>query len=135
EAIDYVLQDEGKITAALVPGLFQFRAGEQPLDARFRTRHRIEAVRRLWATADAHALALAAMLREDYDAARMWSDYLATEIKLDKLILQEAAQYDIDEARVRSTPPLRSTVSLVEAMIKGVLVMGSAPSVAYSVMV
>src|SRR5690606_1145176 len=103
EAIDYVLQDEGRITAAVVPGLFQYRAGEQPLEARFRTRHRIEAVRRLWATADVHALALAAMLCEDYDAARMWSDYLATEIKLDKLILQEAAQYEVDDDRVRGT--------------------------------
>jgi hypothetical protein len=135
EAIDYVLQDEGRITAALVPGVFQPGAGDQPLAARYRTRHQIEAVRRIWATADTHAIALVTMLREDYDAARLWAEYIAAEINLDKLNLEEVAQYGVDEARVRATPPLRSTVGMIEVMMRNTCAIGSLPSVAYAVIV
>src|SRR5690606_30493192 len=91
EAIDSVLQDEGRVTAALVPGVFQ--PGEQPLAARYRPRHQIEVVRRIWASADTHSLALVAMLREDYDAARLWAEYIGAELNLDKANLEQAAQH------------------------------------------
>lgn len=135
EAIDYVLQDEGRVTAALVPGVFQAGAGEQPLATRYRTRHQIEAVRRIWASADIHALALVAMLREDYEAARHWSEYVAAEISLDKLILEQAAHLGIDEARVRATPPMRSTVGMFEVLMRNTSTAGSLPAIAYAVLV
>lgn len=135
EAIDYVLQDEGRVTSALVPGVFQLGAGDQPLVERYRTRHQIEAVRRIWATADTHAIALIAMLREDYDSARLWAEYIAAEINLDKLVLEQPAQAGVDEARVRATPPLRSTVGMIEVMMRNIQSMGSLPSVAYAVIV
>ena len=51
----------------------------------------IEAVRRVWGTADVHALALVAMLGEDYDAARSWSGYVQTAMNRDKRLLEELA--------------------------------------------
>lgn len=133
EAIDYVLQDEGRVTAALVPGVFQ--PGDQPLAARYRPRHQIEVVRRIWASADTHALALVAMLREDYDAARLWAEYVGAELSLDKANLEQAAQHGVDEARVRATPPLRSTVGMIEVIMRNTIVIGSLPAVAYALLV
>lgn len=135
EAIDYVLQDEGRVTAALTPGVFQPGAGDQPLAPRYRTRHQIEAVRRIWATSEIYALALVAMLREDYEAARLWAEYVAVEMNLDKLNLEEAAKYGVDEARVRATPPMRSTVGMIEVMLRNTCAMGSLPAVAHAVLV
>jgi hypothetical protein len=135
EAIDYVLQDEGRVTAALVPGVFQSGPGDHPLAPQYRTRHQIEAVQRIWATAELHSLALVAMLREDYDAARLWAEYTATELGLDKLNLEEAAKYGVDEARVRASPPLRATVAMIEITMRGICALGSMPSVAHAVVV
>jgi hypothetical protein len=135
EAIDYILQDEGRVTAALVPGVFQFAANDHPLAPLYRTRHQIEAIRRLWATAELHSLALVAMLREDYEAARQWAQYSATEMNLDKLVLEEAAKYGVDEARVRATPPLRSTIATFDIALRSVCAMGSMPAVAYALLV
>ena len=135
EAIDYVLQDEGRVTVALVPGVFQLGGGEQPLELRYRPRDRVEAVRRIWAAADTDAMALVAMLREDYDAARLWADFIAVQINADKIVIEQAAQYGVDEARVRATPPFRATVGMIETLARNIQALGSLPAVAHAVAV
>jgi hypothetical protein len=135
QAIDQVLQDEGRVTVALVPGVFQLGGGDQPLEPRYRTRALIESVRCAWASTEINALALVAMAREDYDAARLWAEYVAFEASADKLILAEGAQYGVDEARVRSTPPLPSLVVAGKMMVQNILTLGSLPAVAHAVAV
>ncbi|MFO7562111.1 MAG: hypothetical protein R6X02_05680 [Enhygromyxa sp.] len=135
EAIDYVLQDEGRITLALVSGVFQLQPGDQPLEQRFRMRDRIEAVRRIWASAEINSMALVAMLREDYEVARVWAEYVCAEVNADKLIITQAAQYGVDAARVRGTPPLRSTLALVSSVMQNMQSLGSMPAVALAVAV
>lgn len=135
EAIDYVLQDEGRVTIALVPRVFQLGAGDQPLEPRYRPRDRIEAVRRVWGIAEVHAMALVAMIREDYDSARSWAEYVDVEIDADKLILAETGPFGVDEARVRATPPYRSTAALAATLMRNVSTLGSLPAAAYAVAV
>jgi hypothetical protein len=50
-------------------------------------------------------------------------------------VLEEAAKYGVDEARIRATPPLRSTVAMFDIAIRNVCAMGSMPAVAHALLV
>lgn len=125
DLIDTVLQDEARVTTALVPELAQ--PGDQALQ-----RLQIEAARRIWATADINAMALVAMLGEDYEAARKWAAYLESAMNRDKKLLE---QLGVDASQVRATAPLRATVAMIETTARSIYGNGSLPAVAYAVFI
>ncbi len=131
-AIDSILLDEARVTAALVPGISELAKGERPPTNQTLLRLRIEAVRRVWATADTHTLAQLALLAEDYDAAREWIAYVEVAMRRDKRLLTDLA---IDESQVRATAPLCSTVALIETMLRNIYAYGSIPALAYAVLI
>lgn len=135
DAIDHILEEEGRVSAQVVPGVFQLSADDEPLNETYYVRHRVETVRRIWATADTDARALVAMLGEDYDAARIWADYLSTEMNHDKLYLADLLHHGVDAEQARATPPLQSTVAMVETLVRDIDTYGSLPAVAYSLFV
>jgi len=98
-------------------------------------RHRIETVRRVRMTARTDALALAAMIDEDYEAARRWAKYTVEEMQHDRLFLADLAQHGWDTLRVLATPPLAGTVALVNYLTRQIALRGGIAAVAYSILV
>lgn len=131
--IDAILTDEARLFASTVPYAQHLSREDEALDEAYYVRHRIETVHRIRGTAATDALALCAMAREDYRAARLWGEYIEEEMNHDKLYLADLEQHGIDEAQVVSTPPLAATVDLIRTIEQNVLRIGSLPAVAYSV--
>lgn len=86
-------------------------------------------------TSQTDALALAEMIDEDYDAARLWSKYLTQELNHDLLYLSDLKKHGYRLQQVALTPPFASTVSMVEYLKSSISGIGSIAAVAYSVWV
>lgn len=108
---------------------------DSPLDLNYYLRHRIETIWRIWMTARVDALALAAMITEDYESARQWARYAADELDHDHMFLEDLAQHGITEAHVRATPPFRSTLAMVSEIEREMAAYGSLPALAYALFV
>jgi len=121
--------------AAEVPRAGQLTDPRAPVDRDYYLRHRIETVRRIRGTARTDALALAAMVVEDYEAARRWSRYATEELDHDRMFLADLQRHGIDEAHLAATPPLRSTAALLAFLTEEIARQGSLPAVAYSIFV
>ncbi|MDC0681706.1 iron-containing redox enzyme family protein [Sorangium atrum] len=109
--------------------------GEEALDEAYYIRHRVETVRRIRMTSRTDALALAAMIGEDYDAARAWARYTAQELNHDLLYLQDLRRHGFTGEQVIATPPLPATVALLDYLERGIARVGSLAAVAYSLFV
>ena len=80
---DDVMIEEGDRFLVEVPRASHL-TDDSPLSADYYVRHRVETIWRIWLTARTDALALAHMVGEDYEAARLWANYIAEEIDHDR---------------------------------------------------
>jgi hypothetical protein len=135
-SVTSVLTEENQLFRTLVPRADHFSAtSDQPLHTAYYLRHRIETVHRIRATAKTDALALACMVDEDYDAARLWAHYLEQEMNHDRLFLEDLSRHNISREQVLSTPWFGSTAELVRYLTTRIASYGSLPAVTYSVFV
>jgi hypothetical protein len=135
-SVTSVLVEENQLFRALVPRADHFSAtSDQPLNTAYYLRHRIETVHRVRAMAKTDAMALACMVDEDYDAARLWAHYLEQEMNHDQLYLVDLSRHHISREQVLTTPWFPSTGELVRYLIARISIYGSLPAVAYSVFV
>lgn len=134
-AIDRIMVNECILFANCVPRADHLSRSKAPLDLAYYLRHRIETVRRIWETARTDAIALGVMIREDYDAARLWAEYLREEMNHDKLYLSDLAKHGITAEMVAATRPFASTEQLIATLERRIMQLGSLPAVAYSVFV
>lgn len=105
------------------------------LDLNYYVRHRIETVKRIWGTARTDALALASMVEEDYEASRLWAEYIAEELNHDRLYLRDLAKHGYSTEEVRSVPQLPATQDLLGFLTTEIASCGALPAVCYSIFV
>jgi hypothetical protein len=98
-------------------------------------RHQVEQVKRIRMTSRTDALALAAMVDEDYQAARWWSRYVAEELNHDLLFLSDLKRHGMEVGDVAAIAPFTSTVAMVAFIESRIRTIGSQAAVAYSVWV
>lgn len=108
---------------------------ETPLNERYYLRHRIETIKRIRMTAHTDALALAAMVHEDYDAARLWARYICVELDHDRMFYDDLAHHGVSRHQVDVTPELPATRALDEYLRRRIARDGAIAAVAYSVFV
>jgi hypothetical protein len=135
QTIDRVMVNECTLFAGTVPRADHLSTSSAPLDQTYYLRHRIETVRRIWETARTDAIALSIMIREDYEAARQWAEYLREEMNHDRLYLSDLARHGIAVETVKATPAFASTARLLATLEQRIAELGSLPAVAYSVFV
>lgn len=133
--IDRQLEDALGWFAISVPYARHLTDPERPLDDEYYLRHRVETIKRIRMTSRTDALALARMVDEDYEAARLWSRYATQELNHDLLFQRDLEQHGYTAQRIHATPPLRSTVAMVEHLARRIEELGSLPAVMYSVFV
>lgn len=133
--LDEAMERERELFAAIVPEPALLLEGEGPRYHACYLRHRIETVRRIRETAATDALALAALCRESYEAARPWAAYTVEEMGHDRLFLVDLARHGLEEEAVFATPPFAATRRLVRWLEEGVRLHGATPAVAYSLYV
>jgi hypothetical protein len=134
-SIEGVLVEEASLFGVSVPRAAHLVDEKEQLDISYYLRHRIETVRRIRATAITDALALAAMVQEDYAAARQWADYVQTEMNHDRLYLADLLAHGLSESAVLAVPPLPATDLLMRTLTQRIAEFGSLPAVAYSLFV
>lgn len=139
-----ILELRGRVNAVCEEELAAFRhvpfAGHlsdpsAPLHGPYYLRHRIETVHRIRLTSRLDALALAAIVAEDYESARGWSRYLVDELHHDQLFLDDLAAMGCPPAMVLRTPPFASTLAMVDELIGSIQRVGGLAAVAYSLFV
>jgi hypothetical protein len=108
---------------------------DEALDPEYYVRHRIETIKRIRMTARADALALAAMIGEDYDAARVWARYACEELDHDRMFYSDLQRHGVSRAVVDATRPLPATETLERFLDEGLARHGSLPALAYSLFV
>jgi hypothetical protein len=131
---DDLLIEEGKRFLSTVARASHL-TDDSPLDLNYYLRHRIETIWRIWLTARIDALALAAMIDEDYESARQWARYAADELDHDQMFLADLAIHGITGEQVRRTPPFRSTRDMVAQIEREITSLGSLPALAYALFV
>lgn len=130
-----VLYDEAQRFVNTVPRAAQLTDASLPFDEQYYFLHRIETVRRIRLTARIDALALAKMIEEDYEAARLWSDYATEELQHDRLYLADLRKHGYTVEEVLKTEPLDSTRELISFLEQELSRAGSIAAVAYSIVV
>ena len=98
-------------------------------------RHRIETVKRIWLTSQTDALALAAMVDEDYESARWWSKYIYQELNHDLLYIADLSKHGFTLEQIAAVQPYTATLAMVEYIRNQIPRIGSVAAVAYSVWV
>ncbi len=106
-----------------------------PLDRNYYLRHQVETIKRIRMTARTDALALAAMIGENYEAARIWAHYACTELDHDQMFYADLERQGVSRVMVDATPLLPATEALGRFLENGIVRHGSLPAVAYSVFV
>ena len=133
--IDSFMEEEVLKIVAEVPSSLHLIDERQELNDAYYLRHRIETVKRIRLTSRTDALALAAMVEEDYEAARWWSKYTQEELNHDLLFLKDLAKHGLTEKKVFAIAPFASTVAMVDAIAASIKKIGSLGAVSYSVWV
>jgi hypothetical protein len=105
------------------------------LDPGYYVRHRIETIKRIRMTARTDALALAALIPTDYEAARIWARYACEELDHDRMFYEDLEKHGCSREFVDSTPPLQATLDLGQFLEDGIACEGALPAIAYSVFV
>lgn len=134
ESLDVLLRRENECFLAEVPRASHL-TDSSALDLAYYLRHRIETIKRIRMTARTDALSLAAMLVENYDAARVWARYICEELDHDRLFYDDLAHHGLTRAAVDAIAPLPATASLGDYLERRTLEDGSLCAVAYSVFV
>lgn len=118
-----------------VPGARHLADETVPLKEDYYLRHRVETVKRIWLTSQTDALALAAMVDEDYESARWWSKYIYQELNHDLLYISDLKKHGYTLEQIAGVPPYASTIAMVEYIRSQIPRIGSVAAVAYSVWV
>lgn len=118
-----------------VPGARHLADESAPLKEDYYLRHRIETVKRIWLTSQTDALALAAMVDEDYESARWWSKYIYQELNHDLLYITDLNKHGLTLEQIAAVEPYPSTVAMVNYIRGQIPRIGSVAAVAYSVWV
>jgi pyrroloquinoline quinone (PQQ) biosynthesis protein C len=134
-ALEPVIEEEVAIFLDRTPAAIHLTDPAQTLNREYYIRHRIETVKRIWLTSRTDALALAAMVGVDYEAARMWAPYVSEELGHDLLFLRDLRAYGVSLDDVRATPLFPSTVAMVNQLERDIEAIGALPAVAYSLFV
>jgi hypothetical protein len=129
------LEDENGSFSISVPYARHLTEPDRDLDDEYYLRHRVETIKRIRMTSRTDALALAHMVDEDYEAARLWSRYAMQEMNHDLLFQRDLEHHGYTPERIAAIPPLASTVAMVDSLTRRIEEMGSLPAVMYSVFV
>jgi hypothetical protein len=132
--LDEVMDEEAAVFLSHVPHASHL-TDDRPLDAAYYIRHRIETVKRIRLTARTDALALARMVEEDYEAARIWGHYICEELDHDTMFLADLEKHGVSRATVDATPLFAATRQTIEYIERKLEKNGSIAAVAYSVFV
>jgi len=135
ELVDVFMQAETKRLFDRVPSATHLADSGVLLDERYYLRHRIETVKRIWLTSQTDALALAAMVEEDYEAARWWSKYIYQELNHDILYVKDLEKHGLTLEEIALTPVYPATTAMVSFIRNSIPLIGSIAAVAYSVWV
>ena len=130
----FLAQEVGQILTT-VPYAGHLADESQELDEDYYLRHRVETIKRIRMTSKTDALALAHMVEEDYDAARLWSRYTAQELNHDLLFLRDLQWHGYTDRSVDEIEPLESTVTMLDYLTNEIRKVGSLPAVSYSIFV
>lgn len=133
--VDRFMEAEMDRLFAAVPSARHLAEDGVELDELYYLRHRIETVKRIWLTSRTDALALAEMVREDYEAARWWSKYTWQELSHDTLYLRDLEKHGYTLERVTEVPPFAATLGMVDYIERRIATAGSIAAVSYSVWV
>lgn len=132
--LDCELEALNDIFLAEIPDASHLTDGEA-LDSAYYLRHRIETIKRIRLTARADALALAAMIGENYDAARVWARYACVELDHDEMFYRDLESHGVTRAMVDATPLMPATEAMIQFLEEAITRYGSLAAVAYSVFV
>jgi pyrroloquinoline quinone (PQQ) biosynthesis protein C len=135
ETVDRVLRQEVARVMSTVPFARHLTDKQQELNEAYYLRHRVETIKRIRMTSKTDAIALAAMIEEDYDAARWWSRYVAEELDHDRLYMRDLEKHGYTWEQVDAIEPLPATTAMLEYLQKRIREIGSLAAVAYSVCV
>lgn len=133
--VDAFMVTEMERLFSRVPGARRLADPRIPLEDAYYIRHRVETVKRIWLTSQTDALALAAMVDEDYEAARWWSKYIYQELNHDLLYLADLQKHGYTLAQVAVIPAYASTRAMVAYIRSQIKEIGAMAAVAYSVWV
>jgi len=134
-SLDSLMAEEGERFVGTVPYASHLTDPTEPLNEAYYLRHRVETIKRIRLTSEVDAAALEALVKEDYDAARPWSRYVAEELDHDILFLRDLAQHHYTADRVNAIKLFPSTVRLIEFLRESTRDLGALPAVAYSLFV
>jgi pyrroloquinoline quinone (PQQ) biosynthesis protein C len=134
ESLEVLFRQENECFLAEVPRASHL-TDSGALDLAYYLRHRIETIKRIRMTARTDALSLAAMLTEDYDAARVWARYICEELDHDRMFYDDLEHHGLTRETVDATAPLPATVALGDYLERRIRDNGSLCAVAYSVFV
>jgi len=133
ESLDSVLRQEVKRILATVPYASHLTDENHELDEEYYLRHRIETIKRIRLTSQTDALALAHMVNEDYEAARLWGKYTVQELNHDLLFMKDLKQHGYTEEMVAAIEPFPSTIAMIDYLKTKIESIGSLPALAYSI--
>ena len=114
------------------PSARQLADHDVPFREDYYLRHRIETVKRIWLTSKTDALALAAMVDEDYESARWWSKYIYQELNHDLLYISDLKKHGFNVEQIARVPTYISTRAMVEYIQNQISRVGSIAAVSYS---
>jgi len=132
--LDELMEAEAAVFVAHVPYASHLTDG-QSLNVAYYVRHRIETIKRIRLTAQTDAVALARMIDEDYDAARLWGRYICEELDHDKMFLADLEKHGVTAAVVDATQPFAATDDMIRYIARRTDEVGSIAAVAYSIFV
>lgn len=133
--VDDVLKNKVKDIFNRVPSVKHLIDRDTDLNEKYYVRHRIETVKRIYATAKTDALALYNMIDLNYDASRLWAKYLEEEMNHDKLFLLDVGKFGVSKEDVINTAPFNATNELITYLERSMRSEGPISAVAYSVCV
>ncbi|NEO96077.1 MAG: hypothetical protein F6K56_40395 [Moorea sp. SIO3G5] len=133
ESLDYILRQEVERILATVPYAGHLTDENHELDEEYYLRHRIETIKRIRMTSKTDALALAHMVDEDYEAARLWGRYTAQELNHDLLFMKDLRQHGYTDEMVAAIEPFPSTMAMIDYLKNQIESIGSLPALAYSI--
>jgi hypothetical protein len=132
-SLDYILRQEVDRILATVPYASHLTEDNQELDEEYYIRHRVETIKRIRMTSKTDALALAHMVDEDYEAARLWGRYTAQELNHDLLYIKDLRQHGYTDEMIAAIEPFQSTMAMIEYLTNKIEGIGSLPAVVYSI--
>jgi hypothetical protein len=135
KTVDRFMSIQNERIFSAVPSASSLVNESMPFNKAYYIRHRVETVKRIWMTSQIDALALAAMIDEDYDCARLWSKYLTQELSHDLLYLKDLEKHGYSVQKVASIPAFSSTIAMVSYLKDAIARYGSIVAVTYSVWV